>query len=82
MSHSNPLFDACSCVVEFPDGMKKEHTANVISENLCAQCNPDGQQFLLLSSIIDHKKDDAAIQKVDQGFDLKGQKQLKKTTRG
>ena len=63
--------------------MEKECTANVIAENMHAQCNPDGQQFLLLSSIIDHKKDDTAIQKAEQGFNPNGCKQLKKkATRG
>ena len=37
-SHANPLFDTLSCVVEFPDGMEKECTANIIAENMHAQC--------------------------------------------
>jgi len=54
ISHSNPLFDTRSYIVEFPDGMEQEYTGHVIAEDVYAQCNPAGQQFLLLSSISDH----------------------------
>ena len=81
-SHTNPLFDTRAYIVEFPDGMEGEYTPNLIAENLYAQCNPDGQQFTLLSSIIDHKRDHTAIEKIDQIFIRNGRQQKKKTTKG
>ena len=52
-------------IVEFPDGIEAEYAANLITENMHAQCNPDGQQFMLLLNIIDHKRDHTAIEKID-----------------
>ena len=62
--------------------MEAEYTANVIAENMYSQCNPDGQQFLLLSCIVDHKKDESALDKSNQTFNVNGKDHLKKTTKG
>jgi hypothetical protein len=47
-----------------------------------AQCNVDGEQYLLLKSICDHKKDGHAIEKADAYITEKNRKSLRKTTKG
>jgi hypothetical protein len=38
----------------------------LIAEAMYAQCDPDGNQYVLLDSIIDHKRLDSAIRPLDQ----------------
>ena len=80
--HSNPLFDTRAYVIEFPDGMEAEYTANIIAENMYAQCNADGEQYLLLNGIKDHKKDGNAVEKADAYLNINGKSHRKKTTKG
>ena len=65
--NSNPILDTREYEVEMPDGSTAEYAANVIAENLYAQCDSEGRQYLFLSEIVDHEKSDKAISK-DQGF--------------
>jgi hypothetical protein len=64
-SHRDVMFDTRAYILEFPDGAEAEYTANIIAENMYAQCNIDGEQYLLLKSICDHKKDGHAVEKAD-----------------
>ena len=41
-------------------------SANLIAEAMYAQCDPDGNQYVLLDSIIDHTRLDSAIRPLDQ----------------
>jgi hypothetical protein len=41
-------------------------STNLIAEAMYAQCDPDGNQYILLDSIIDHKRLDSAIRPLDQ----------------
>ena len=69
----NPIRDMQEYCVEFDDGDVSELTANVIAENMYAQCDNDGHQILLLDSIIDHERQDNAMSLNDQKFvDLRG----------
>jgi hypothetical protein len=52
--HANPLLDTRTYLVEFPDGAELEYSANTIAENMYAQCDIDGNQWLLRDAIIDH----------------------------
>ena len=61
--NTNALFDTRAYVIEFPDGAEAEYTANIIAQNMYAQCDKDGNQFILLKSIIDHKTDGHAVKK-------------------
>ena len=61
----NPLLDSRTYKVEFPDGRTAEFSANVIAEHMFMQCNPTGNQYLLLDSIIDHKIEDSAVKDSD-----------------
>jgi hypothetical protein len=82
-AHRNPLFDTreYECVLE--DGTIERYSANIIAENLYSQCDDEGHSFVLLSEIIDHKKDASAISIAD-GFTTSrnGNRVPKKTTRG
>jgi hypothetical protein len=60
-SHTNPVLDARSYIVEFNDNDQTELTANLIAELMYAQCDPDGNQYLLLANIVDHWSMDNAI---------------------
>ncbi len=53
-------------VVTFDDGDVTELTANLIAESMYVQCDPDGNQYVLLDSIIDHRRLDTAIKLSDQ----------------
>ncbi|KAL7465994.1 hypothetical protein ACHAW6_000395 [Cyclotella cf. meneghiniana] len=53
--------------VRFPDGRTKELAANTIAEALYAQCNPDGNQYILLDAIVDYQRDpNVAIRRNNQ----------------
>ena len=56
----NPILDTRTYEVEFPDRRTAEFSANAISEHMFTQCDPEGNQYLLLDSIIDHEVDDTA----------------------
>jgi hypothetical protein len=40
--HENPILDTRTYYVEFPDSAEMEYTANMIAENMWAQCDIDG----------------------------------------
>ena len=79
---SNPILDSRVYTVEFPDGSEAEYAANIIAQNMYAQCDIDGNQYLLLSSIVGHKKDQTAVEKSDQWTIVNGKKCQRKTTKG
>jgi hypothetical protein len=61
----NPILDTRTYEVEFADGQKTELAANVIAENMFAQCDSEGNQYPLLAGIVDHKRDSSAVEKKD-----------------
>ena len=82
-AHANPLFDTHEYEIEFTNGMHEKYQANVIAENMYAQVNDEGNEFLLLDEIMDHKSDGSAIQIADgMIMNTNGTKKPKKTTRG
>ena len=52
--------------VEFPEGKVIELTTNVIAESMYAQCNSDGNEYLLLDVLVDYQKQNKAISLSDQ----------------
>ena len=78
----NPILDTQTYEVEFPDGRTAEFSANVIAEHMFTQCDLEGNQYLLLDSIIDHEINDTAITDRDQYIHVNGHKHHRKTTRG
>jgi hypothetical protein len=68
--------------VEFPDGRSEEYTANVIAENMYAQCDEEGNQFLMLQDIVGHKTDGHAVERADMYIKVGINRQMRKTTKG
>jgi hypothetical protein len=60
-AHANPFFDTREYEIECTDGTIEPYAANVIAKNMYAQVNNEGNMFQLLDEIMDHKKDDTAI---------------------
>ena len=66
-AHTNPLFDTREYVVEFTDGTEENYFANVIAENMFAQVDGEGRQYLLMKEITDHRRNESAV-RADDGF--------------
>ena len=64
-ANSNPIMDTHTYEVVFPDGEVTEYTANVITENMWAQCDLDGKEHLLMESMVDYKSDGHAVNFAD-----------------
>jgi hypothetical protein len=54
-AHTNPILNMHVYEVEMPDGGVVDYAANVIAECMYAQCDAEGNQFLMLEAIEDHK---------------------------
>ncbi len=65
-ANANPILDTREYTVTFDDGDITELTANFIAESMYAQCNPDGNEYVLLDSIIDYRRLDTATKLSDQ----------------
>ena len=66
LANPNPILDTRSYIVDFDDGDQAELTANLIAESIYSQCDPDGNQYVLLDGFIDHRRLDNAIKLADQ----------------
>ena len=64
-ANDNPMLDTRLYEVEYPDGYKASLTANAIAENLFAQVDDEGNRFVLLDSIVDHRVDGSQVQGED-----------------
>ena len=51
-SHTNPILDTRMYQVEFTGGEVKELTDNVIAVSMYAQCNLEGNEYLLLDALV------------------------------
>jgi hypothetical protein len=65
-ANANPILDMCEYTFTFNNGDETMMSANLIAEAMYAQCDPDGNLYVLLDSIIDHKRLDSAIRPLDQ----------------
>ena len=69
--------------VRFPDGRTEELAVNVIAEAIYAQCDANGNQYILLDAIVDCCKDPAvAVARNDQVSVIHGKKIVERSTRG
>ena len=68
MGHANPnpILDTREYTVTFDDGDVTNLTANLIAESMYAQCDLDGNQYVLLDSLTDHRRLDTALRLSDQ----------------
>ena len=76
------MMDTRKYIVELPDGMEAEYSANVIAANMWTKCDVKGNEYLLMESIIDDKTDGHAVQKVDGFTYLNGIKHCKEFNQG
>jgi hypothetical protein len=61
----------------------EEYTVNVIAESLYSQVDDEGNQYLLMKEIIDHKKNAQALTKDGMWLQgTNGNKHMKRTTKG
>ena len=81
-ANENPMLDTRAYDVEFSDGRVEAYTANVIAESMWSQCDPMGNQFRLLNSIVDHRTDGNEIQHADRFVTKGGRQYLRKSTKG
>jgi hypothetical protein len=65
-ANDNPILDTRKYVVQFSDGDEMELNANMIAEAIYAQCGPDGNQYVLLEALVDHRRNDKAVNLSDQ----------------
>jgi hypothetical protein len=79
----NPILDSRMYVVEWSDGRTEELMANIIAENLFSQMDDEGNRYVLLDDIIDHRNTEGYISG-DNGFITldNGMKQRCQTTQG
>jgi hypothetical protein len=70
-AHDNPILDTREYAVKFDDGEQLEYGANVIAENIYAQVDAEGRRYMLIDSIIDHRKDENALSKDDESVVVK-----------
>jgi hypothetical protein len=51
-ANANSMLDTRTYEIEFPDGRSDEYTANVIAENMYAQCDIGGRQYNLMEGTV------------------------------
>ncbi len=71
-AHERPILDIRTYDVEFNDETITELTDNKIAKCMYAQCNPGGNQYVLLDCFVDFEKLSTAISLADQNIVLKG----------
>ena len=74
--------DTRSYEVEFPDSDVAEFTANVIAENMLSPCDDTGNQYRLMSGIVDHKSNEKSVSKSDRYVVIRGRQFPRKITVG
>ena len=81
-AHQNPILDTRQYVVEFEDGQQTELAANTIAQSMYAQCDADGNNYLLFDSIVDHRRGTSALTPEDQVIKREsGRTYMRRTTR-
>jgi hypothetical protein len=66
LANTNPILDMHEYTFTFDDGDETVLNANLIAEVMYAQCDPDGNQYVLLDLIIDRRRLDAALRPSEQ----------------
>ena len=60
-AHTNTILDTRMYQVEFAGDEVTELTSNIIAESMCAQCDADGNVYLLLDNLFDYSNYNRAI---------------------
>ena len=67
-AHDNPLLDTRTYIVEYLDGHEEAMHTNLIAEHMYSQVNTNGERFLLLNEITDHRCDDSKVITLTNSF--------------
>ncbi len=81
-AHDQPILDTRTYDVEFDDGTIAKLTANKIAKCMYAQCDPGGNQYVLLDCFVDFDKSSTAISLADQNIIMKGRPSKRCNTYG
>ena len=81
-SNTNPILDTREYEVEFANGEVTELAANIIAETMFAQCDDDGNEYVLLDSLVDYRKNENALSLEDQKIVVRGKPSLRRSTVG
>jgi hypothetical protein len=81
-ANANSILDTRTYEIEFPDGRSDEYNANVIAENMYAQCDIEGRQYNLMEGNIDHRADGHSVAPADMYIKHGSNKKVRKTTKG
>ena len=81
--HPNPILDSREYEVELSDGTVDSYTANMIADNIYAQCDDEGNMYTMMDEILDHRKNGHAIE-IENGWihTKQGTRRRKITTAG
>jgi len=83
VANDNPILDTRVYEGEYMDGRKASLAANAIATNTFAQIDDDGNRFVLLDSIVDHRTDGTELQHDDAFVTSRnGGRRRKMTTKG
>ena len=76
------MIDTRQYIVQFNDGDEAKLAANVIATNMYAQCDHEGNQYVLIDSLIDYKRSTTALCYEDQKITAKGRTSYQRSTAG
>ena len=68
--------------VEFADGLVERYTANQIAENIFEQLDDEGNKYLLVEAIIDHRRSEDAVTEDNAYVMINGRRKERRTTKG
>ena len=82
-ANESPILDTQGYIVEFEDGEQAELAANTIAQSMYAQCDPDGNQYVMFDSIVDFRRSTTALCYADQKvLKADGRYFMRRTTTG
>ena len=79
-AHENPILDTRQYIVQFNDGGEAELAAIVIAANMYTQCDPEGNQYVLLDSLINFRRSTTALCYDDQKVTFNGGTHYRRST--
>ena len=81
-AHANPILDTQEYQVDFVNGEVSEMTANVIAESIYASCIYEGNEYILMESLVDYSKNDNTMSVAYHRSVLPGRAFMRKYTAG
>ena len=67
-ANANPILESHQYVVKFEDSTEAELAANDIAQSMYDQCDPEGNQYILLDSIVEFFRSTTVLCYEDQKF--------------